>query len=98
MIDRVVVNGALGFAVYQQGKLVTIVSVTVAPGRVTRLDLIRAPGSLPRLVKVRSSLGVPRGAAGRVHFPARSVAVPPRARLSPPGPSSADEVNAGEGR
>ncbi len=48
-IDRVVVNGARGFAVYQQGQLVTIVSVTAAPGRVTRLDLIRAPGKLPRL-------------------------------------------------
>ena len=46
-IDRVVVNGALGFAVYQQGQLVTIVSVTAAAGRVTRLDLIRAPGKLP---------------------------------------------------
>ena len=29
-IGRVVVNGALGFAVYQQGQLVTIVSVTAA--------------------------------------------------------------------
>ena len=47
-IDRVVVNGALGFAVYQQGQLVTVVSVTAAAGRVTRLDLIRAPGKLPR--------------------------------------------------
>ena len=46
-IDRVV-NGALGFAVYQQGQLVTIVSVTAAAGRVTRLDLVRAPGKLPR--------------------------------------------------
>jgi RNA polymerase sigma-70 factor (ECF subfamily) len=50
-IDRVVVNGALGFAVYQQGQLVTIVSVTAAVGRVTRLDLIRAPGKLPRLAR-----------------------------------------------
>ena len=50
-IDRVVVNGALGFAVYQQGQLVTIVSVTAAAGRVTRLDLIRAPGKLPRLAR-----------------------------------------------
>ncbi len=47
VIDRVVVNGALGFAVYQQGQLVTVVSVTAAAGRVTRLDLIRAPGKLP---------------------------------------------------
>ena len=51
VIDRVVVNGAPGFAVYQQGELVTIVSVTVAAGRVTRLDLVRAPGKLPRLVR-----------------------------------------------
>jgi RNA polymerase sigma-70 factor (ECF subfamily) len=51
MIDRVAVNGAPGFAVYQQGELVTIVSVTVAAGRVTRLDLVRAPGKLPRLAR-----------------------------------------------
>jgi RNA polymerase sigma-70 factor, ECF subfamily len=51
VIDRVVVNGAPGFAIYQQGELVTIVSVTVAAGRVTRLDLVRAPGKLPRLVR-----------------------------------------------
>jgi RNA polymerase sigma-70 factor (ECF subfamily) len=51
VIDRVAVNGAPGFAVYQQGELVTIVSVTVAAGRVTRLDLVRAPGKLPRLAR-----------------------------------------------
>jgi RNA polymerase sigma-70 factor (ECF subfamily) len=51
LIDRVVVNGAPGFAVYQQGELVTIVSVTVSAGRVTRLDLVRAPGKLPRLLR-----------------------------------------------
>jgi RNA polymerase sigma-70 factor (ECF subfamily) len=51
VIDRVVVNGAPGFAVYQQGQLVTVVSVTVAAGQVTRLDLVRAPGKLPRLVR-----------------------------------------------
>ena len=51
VIDRVVVNGALGFAVYQQGQLVTIVSATAAADRVTRLDLIRAPGKLPRLAR-----------------------------------------------
>jgi RNA polymerase sigma-70 factor (ECF subfamily) len=50
VIDRVVVNGAPGFAVYQQGELVTIVSVTAAAGRVTRLDLVRAPGKLPRQI------------------------------------------------
>jgi RNA polymerase sigma-70 factor (ECF subfamily) len=50
-IDQVAVNGALGFAVYQQGKLVTVASVTVAGGRVTRLDLVRAPGKLPRLTR-----------------------------------------------
>lgn len=51
VIDRVVVNGAPGFAVYQQGELVTIVSVTAAAGRVTRLDLVRTPGKLSRLVR-----------------------------------------------
>jgi RNA polymerase sigma-70 factor (ECF subfamily) len=48
-VDRVSVNGAPGFAVYQRGDLVTIVSVTVTAGRVTRLDLVRAPDKLPRL-------------------------------------------------
>ena len=51
VIDRVLVNGSPGFAVYQQGELVTIASVTVAAGRVTRLDLVRAPGKLPRQIK-----------------------------------------------
>ena len=46
-IDRVLVNGAPGFAVYQQGTLVTIAAVTVAVGRITRLDLIRTPTKLP---------------------------------------------------
>jgi RNA polymerase sigma-70 factor, ECF subfamily len=48
VIDRVLVNGAPGFAVYQQGELATVTSVTVAAGRVTRLDLVRAPGKLHR--------------------------------------------------
>ena len=51
VIDRVVVNGAPGFAVYQQGALVTVVSVTVTADRVTRLDRVRAPGKLPRLTR-----------------------------------------------
>ena len=46
VIDDVLVNGAPGFAVYQQGELVTIVSVTVAGGRVTRLDFVRTPDKL----------------------------------------------------
>ena len=45
-IDRVLVNGAPGFAVYQQGTLVTIASVTVAADRITRIDLVRAPAKL----------------------------------------------------
>jgi RNA polymerase sigma-70 factor, ECF subfamily len=44
----VLVNGAPGFAAYRQGQLVTVVAVTVAGGRITRLDLIRAPGKLSR--------------------------------------------------
>ena len=51
MVDRVAVNGAPGFAIYQQGELVTVVSVTVAAGRVTRLDLVRAPDKLHRPVR-----------------------------------------------
>jgi RNA polymerase sigma-70 factor (ECF subfamily) len=47
-IAQVDVNGASGFALYQNGELVTVVSVTVARGKVTRLDLVRAPAKLPR--------------------------------------------------
>jgi len=41
------VNGAPGFTVYQAGRLVTVVSLTVAGGRVARVDLVRAPDKLP---------------------------------------------------
>jgi RNA polymerase sigma-70 factor (ECF subfamily) len=51
VIDRVAVNGAPGFAVYHQDELVTVASVTVAAGRVARIDLVRAPGKLPRPVR-----------------------------------------------
>lgn len=47
-IAQVDVNGAPGFALYQNGELVTVGSVTVAGGKVTRLDLVRAPAKLPR--------------------------------------------------
>jgi len=47
-IARVDVNGAPGFALYQDEELVTVVSVTVTRGKVTRLDLVRAPAKLPR--------------------------------------------------
>jgi RNA polymerase sigma-70 factor (ECF subfamily) len=42
------VNGAPGFTVYQAGRLVTVVSLTVAGERVARVDLVRAPDKLPR--------------------------------------------------
>jgi RNA polymerase sigma-70 factor (ECF subfamily) len=42
------VNGLPGFALYQGAELVTITSVTVADGRVTRVDMIRTPAKLPR--------------------------------------------------
>jgi len=45
-IDQVNVNGAPGFAVYRGGDLVTIVSVTVASDRVSRIDMVRAPDKL----------------------------------------------------
>jgi RNA polymerase sigma-70 factor (ECF subfamily) len=45
--EQVDVNGAPGFALYQGGDLVTVVSVTVAQDRVTRLDVVRAPAKLP---------------------------------------------------
>jgi RNA polymerase sigma-70 factor, ECF subfamily len=51
VIDSVLVNGARGFAVYHQGELVTIVSVTVAAGRVIRLDFVRAPDKLAGLAR-----------------------------------------------
>ncbi|HEX3955888.1 MAG TPA: RNA polymerase sigma factor SigJ [Trebonia sp.] len=47
-IAQVDVNGSPGFALYQDGDLVTVVSVTVAGDRVTRLDFVRAPAKLPR--------------------------------------------------
>jgi hypothetical protein len=62
-IDRVVVNGAPGFAVYQQGTLVTVVSVTVADGRVARLDQVRAPAKLPSQSQDHSSWETPAGRA-----------------------------------
>jgi RNA polymerase sigma-70 factor (ECF subfamily) len=46
-VGAVNVNGAAGLALYQGGELVTVMSVTVANDRVTRLDLVRAPGKLP---------------------------------------------------
>ena len=46
-VAQVNVNGAPGFALYQGGDLVTVVSVTVAHDRVIRLDLVRAPAKLP---------------------------------------------------
>ncbi len=45
--EEVLVNGHPGFAFYQAGRLVTVASVTVTGGRVSRLDLVRAPGKLP---------------------------------------------------
>jgi RNA polymerase sigma-70 factor (ECF subfamily) len=47
-IAEVDVNGAPGFAVYEGGDLVTVVSLTVAHDRVTRLDVVRAPAKLGR--------------------------------------------------
>jgi RNA polymerase sigma-70 factor (ECF subfamily) len=47
-VDHVGVNGAPGFALYQNGELVTVVSVTVTRGKVARLDLVLAPAKLPR--------------------------------------------------
>jgi RNA polymerase sigma-70 factor (ECF subfamily) len=55
-IAEVDVNGSPGFALYQDGVLVTVVSVTVARERVTRLDFVRAPAKLPRQLEVRDSL------------------------------------------
>jgi RNA polymerase sigma-70 factor (ECF subfamily) len=47
-LERVDVNGAPGFAVYDGGDLAGIVSVTVAGERVTRVDIVRAPDKLAR--------------------------------------------------
>jgi RNA polymerase sigma-70 factor (ECF subfamily) len=47
-VAQVDVNGAPGFALYQGDDLVSVVSVTVAHDRVTRLDIVRAPAKLPR--------------------------------------------------
>lgn len=47
-IRPVNVNGAPGFAVYSDGELVAVTSLTVARGRVVRVDLVRTPAKLPR--------------------------------------------------
>jgi RNA polymerase sigma-70 factor (ECF subfamily) len=47
-IRLVAVNGAPGFAVYSEGALEAVTSLTVARGRVVRVDLVRAPAKLPR--------------------------------------------------
>jgi RNA polymerase sigma-70 factor (ECF subfamily) len=47
-VEEVLVNGRPGFALCQEGRPVTVVAVTVAGGRVSRLDMIRAPAKLPR--------------------------------------------------
>jgi RNA polymerase sigma-70 factor (ECF subfamily) len=47
-IALVNVNGLPGFALYQDGELVTVVSVTVAADRIARVDMVRAPAKLPR--------------------------------------------------
>jgi RNA polymerase sigma-70 factor (ECF subfamily) len=47
-LQPVAVNGSPGFAVYQAGRLVTVVSLTLAGERVARVDMVRAPGKLPK--------------------------------------------------
>ncbi|HTU74125.1 MAG TPA: RNA polymerase sigma factor SigJ [Trebonia sp.] len=47
-VAEVDVNGVPGFALYHNDELVTVASVTVADGKITRLDLVRAPAKLPR--------------------------------------------------
>jgi RNA polymerase sigma-70 factor (ECF subfamily) len=46
-VEEIQINGAAGFGIYDGDALATIVSLTVADGRVKRLDLIRAPDKLP---------------------------------------------------
>jgi RNA polymerase sigma-70 factor, ECF subfamily len=43
------VNGATGIGVHRGEQLTTVVSLTVAAGRITRVELVRAPEKLPRL-------------------------------------------------
>lgn len=44
--ELVRVNGLAGFAVFEAGRIASVVALTVADGRVGRLDLVRAPGKL----------------------------------------------------
>lgn len=47
-VERVRVNGLSGFALFRDSVLVTVVSLTVSGGRISRLDVIRTPEKLPR--------------------------------------------------
>jgi len=64
------VNGARGLGLFDNDGLTTVVSLTVAGDRITRVDLVRAPGKLPRLHEpwcVRAPGGVhmpPYGGSG----------------------------------
>jgi len=45
-VELVRVNGSAGFAAFESGRIVSVVALTVADGRVARLDLVRAPDKL----------------------------------------------------
>ncbi|WP_459645845.1 RNA polymerase sigma factor SigJ [Kineococcus sp. NUM-3379] len=47
--EAVLVNGAEGFAVREDGRVTAVVALTVAGGRITRVDLVRAPAKLARV-------------------------------------------------
>lgn len=46
VLAPVAVNGALGLVLYDDGKVDTVVSFTVAAGLVHRIDFVRAPDKL----------------------------------------------------
>ncbi|HEX2904897.1 MAG TPA: RNA polymerase sigma factor SigJ [Jatrophihabitans sp.] len=47
-VRPVLVNGAWGLAVSEEGRLTNVMAISVRAGRIARIDLIRAPGKLAR--------------------------------------------------
>ena len=75
-VEPVLVNGAVGFAVREAGRVTLVVALAVSGGRVVRVDLVRAPSKLSRV-----SLSAPHGRAG---LPAPHGEVAPAPAGTPP--------------
>jgi RNA polymerase sigma-70 factor (ECF subfamily) len=56
-VTPTIVNGAPGLAVLQGEQITAVASLTVASGRISRVDLILAPGKLPHRAIIARSAG-----------------------------------------